>query len=165
LAARAAGRRVNYESVIVFLAARNNRADPTSRTCSSANNHAVAVLHSNRNATRSARRGVEGDFRRRRRFEVAGGRTDNRGAAGWTSADVGATSINYDVPAASGGLHPTASGPAHRPRGGRSGDAFTLMVAGGTRRHVHAIERVHRQEGGAHSSWRISITSTTTALV
>ncbi len=121
--------RVNYESVIVFCRTKH-RADRIAHLLKK-NNHAVAVLHSNR--TQREREDALKGFRGGR-FEVLV--ATDIAARGLDIADVSHV-INYDVP-----QHPEDY--IHRiGRTGRaeaSGDAFTLMVAEDGQ-HVHAIER------------------------
>jgi len=122
-------RRVNYESVIVFCRTKHG-ADRVAHLLKR-NNHAVAVLHSNR--TQREREQALRGFRDGR-FEVLV--ATDIAARG---LDITAVShvINYDVP-----QHPEDY--IHRiGRTGRmeaKGDAFTLMVAEDIR-HVNAIER------------------------
>jgi ATP-dependent RNA helicase RhlE len=121
--------RVNYDSVIVFCRTKYG-ADRISHLLRR-NNHAVAVLHSNR--TQREREQALRGFRDGR-FEVLV--ATDIAARGLDIADVSHV-INYDVP-----QHPEDY--IHRiGRTGRmeaKGDAFTLMVAEDSR-HVHAIER------------------------
>src|SRR6516162_161222 len=122
-------KRVNYESVIVFCRTKHG-ADRVSHLLKR-NNHAVAVLHSNR--TQREREQALRGFREGR-YEVLV--ATDIAARGLDIADVSHV-INYDVP-----QHPEDY--IHRiGRTGRmeaSGDAFTLMVAEDLR-HVRAIER------------------------
>ena len=121
--------RVHYESVIVFCRTKH-RADRIAHLLKR-NNHAVAVLHSNR--TQREREEALKGFRTGR-FEVLV--ATDIAARGLDIADVSHV-INYDVP-----QHPEDY--IHRiGRTGRAeatGDAFTLMVAEDSQ-HVHAIER------------------------
>ncbi len=121
--------RVNYESVIVFCRTKH-RADRIAHLLKR-NNHAVAVLHSNR--TQREREDALKGFRNGR-FGVLV--ATDIAARGLDIADVSHV-INYDVP-----QHPEDY--IHRiGRTGRAentGDAFTLMVAEDAQ-HVHAIER------------------------
>ncbi|HWY77191.1 MAG TPA: DEAD/DEAH box helicase [Verrucomicrobiae bacterium] len=121
--------RVNYDSVIVFCRTKH-RADRIAQVLKR-NNHAVAVLHSNR--TQREREEALKGFRNGR-FEVLV--ATDIAARGLDIADVSHV-INYDVP-----QHPEDY--IHRiGRTGRAealGDAFTLMVAADAQ-HVHAIER------------------------
>src|SRR5437899_480995 len=120
---------VNYDSVIVFCRTKN-RADRIGNLLRK-NNHAVAVLHSNR--TQREREQALRGFRDGR-YEVLV--ATDIAARGLDIADVTHV-INYDVP-----QHPEDY--IHRiGRTGRAeatGDAFTLMVAEDAR-HVQAIER------------------------
>jgi ATP-dependent RNA helicase RhlE len=121
--------RVNYESVIIFCRTKH-RADRIA-TLLKRNNHAVAVLHSNR--TQREREDALKGFRTGR-FELLV--ATDIAARGLDIADVSHV-INYDVP-----QHPEDY--IHRiGRTGRAentGDAFTIMVAEDAQ-HVHAIER------------------------
>jgi ATP-dependent RNA helicase RhlE len=121
--------RVHYESVIVFCRTKH-RADRIAHLLKR-NNHAVAVLHSNR--TQREREEALKGFRNGR-FEVLV--ATDIAARGLDIADVSHV-INYDVP-----QHPEDY--VHRiGRTGRAeatGDAFTLMVAEDAS-HVYAIER------------------------
>jgi ATP-dependent RNA helicase RhlE len=121
--------RVNYDSVIVFCRTKH-RADRIAHILKR-NNHAVAVLHSNR--TQREREEALKGFRNGR-FEVLV--ATDIAARGLDIADVSHV-INYDVP-----QHPEDY--IHRiGRTGRAeatGDAFTLMVAEDAQ-HVHSIER------------------------
>ena len=121
--------RVNYDSVIVFCRTKH-RADRIAHLLKR-NNHAVAVLHSNR-TQREREDALEGF--RNGNFEVLV--ATDIAARGLDIADVSHV-INYDVP-----QHPEDY--IHRiGRTGRaqeSGDAFTLMVAEDAQ-PVHAIER------------------------
>jgi ATP-dependent RNA helicase RhlE len=121
--------RVNYESVIVFCRTKH-RADRIAHVLKR-NNHAVAVLHSNR--TQREREDALRGFRTGQ-FEVLV--ATDIAARGLDIADVSHV-INYDVP-----QHPEDY--IHRiGRTGRaeaSGDAFTLMVAEDAT-HVFSIER------------------------
>jgi ATP-dependent RNA helicase RhlE len=122
-------KRVNYDSVIVFCRTKYG-ADRIAHLLKR-NNHAVAVLHSNR--TQREREQALRGFRDGR-FEVLV--ATDIAARGLDIADVSHV-INYDVP-----QHPEDY--IHRiGRTGRmeaKGDAFTLMVAEDAR-HVQAIER------------------------
>lgn len=122
-------RRVNYDSVIVFCRTKYG-ADRAAHLLKR-NNHAVAVLHSNR--TQREREQALRGFRDGR-YEVLV--ATDIAARGLDIADVSHV-INYDVP-----QHPEDY--IHRiGRTGRmeaKGDAFTLMVAEDGR-HVQAIER------------------------
>jgi ATP-dependent RNA helicase RhlE len=121
--------RVHYESVIVFCRTKH-RADRIAHLLKR-NNHAVAVLHSNR--TQREREEALKGFRNGR-FEVLV--ATDIAARGLDIADVSHV-INYDVP-----QHPEDY--IHRiGRTGRAeatGDAFTLMVAEDSQ-HVQSIER------------------------
>jgi len=121
--------RVNYDSVIVFCRTKN-RADRIGNLLRK-NNHAVAILHSNR--TQREREQALRGFRDGR-FEVLV--ATDIAARGLDIANVSHV-IDFDVP-----QHPEDY--VHRiGRTGRaeaSGDAFTLMVAEDAR-HVQAIER------------------------
>jgi ATP-dependent RNA helicase RhlE len=121
--------RVNYESVIVFCRTKHG-ADRVANLLKK-NNHAVAVLHSNR--TQREREQALRGFREGR-FEVLV--ATDIASRGLDIADVSHV-INYDVP-----QHPEDY--IHRiGRTGRAeatGDAFTLMVAEDSQ-HVAAIER------------------------
>lgn len=121
--------RVNYDSVIVFCRTKHG-ADRVAHLLRR-NNHAVAVLHSNR--TQREREQALRGFRDGR-FEVLV--ATDIAARGLDIADVSHV-VNYDVP-----QHPEDY--IHRiGRTGRmeaSGDALTLMVAEDVR-HVNAIER------------------------
>jgi ATP-dependent RNA helicase RhlE len=120
---------VNYESVIVFCRTKHG-ADRVAQVLKR-NNHAVAVLHSNR--TQREREQALRGFRDGR-FEVLV--ATDIASRGLDIADVSHV-INYDVP-----QHPEDY--VHRiGRTGRaqaSGDAFTIMVAE-DRSHMAAIER------------------------
>jgi ATP-dependent RNA helicase RhlE len=120
---------VNYDSVIVFCRTKN-RADRIAMLLKR-NNHAVAVLHSNR-TQREREQALQGF--RNGRFEVLV--ATDIAARGLDVADVSHV-INFDVP-----QHPEDY--VHRiGRTGRaesSGDAFTLMVAEDAS-HVQSIER------------------------
>ncbi len=122
-------KRVNYESVIVFCRTKMG-ADRVAHLLKR-NNHAVAVLHSNR--TQREREQALRGFRDGR-YEVLV--ATDIAARGLDIADVSHV-VNYDVP-----QHPEDY--IHRiGRTGRMearGDAFTLMVAEDGR-HVQAIER------------------------
>ena len=121
--------RVNYDSVIVFCRTKN-RADRIGVMLKK-NNHAVAILHSNR-TQREREQALEGF--RNGRFEVLV--ATDIAARGLDIAKVSHV-INFDVP-----QHPEDY--VHRiGRTGRAesnGDAFTLMVAEDAQ-HVAAIER------------------------
>jgi ATP-dependent RNA helicase RhlE len=127
-------KRVNYDSVIVFCRTKHG-ADRVAHLLKR-NNHAVAVLHSNR--TQREREQALRGFRDGR-FEVLV--ATDIAARGLDIADVSHV-INYDVP-----QHPEDY--IHRiGRTGRmeaSGDAYTLMVAEDIR-HVNAIERFISQK-------------------
>src|SRR5215471_17370245 len=127
-------KRVNYDSVIIFCRTKHG-ADRVSHLLRR-NNHAVAVLHSNR--TQSEREQALRGFRDGR-YEVLV--ATDIAARGLDIAEVSHV-INYDVP-----QHPEDY--IHRiGRTGRmeaKGDAFTLMVAEDAR-HVFAIERFIRQK-------------------
>src|SRR5580765_7256060 len=122
-------KRVNYESVLVFCRTKHG-ADRIAHRLKR-NNHAVAVLHSNR-TQREREQALKGF--RDGRYEVLV--ATDIAARGLDIADVTHV-INYDVP-----QHPEDY--IHRiGRTGRmeaTGDAFTLMVAEDAR-HVKAIER------------------------
>lgn len=122
-------KRVNYDSVIVFCRTKN-RADRIGHMLKK-NNHAVAILHSNR--TQREREQALRGFRDGK-FEVLV--ATDIAARGLDVANVSHV-INFDVP-----QHPEDY--VHRiGRTGRAeaaGDAFTLMVAEDAQ-HVHAIER------------------------
>src|SRR5215470_2510727 len=122
-------KRVNYESVIVFCRTKHG-ADRIAHLLKR-NNHAVAVLHSNR--TQREREQALRGFRDGR-YEVLV--ATDIAARGLDIAEVSHV-INYDVP-----QHPEDY--IHRiGRTGRAeaiGDAFTLMVAEDGH-HVQAIER------------------------
>jgi ATP-dependent RNA helicase RhlE len=122
-------KRVNFDSVIVFCRTKYG-ADRAAHLLKR-NNHAVAVLHSNR--TQREREQALRGFRDGR-FEVLV--ATDIAARGLDIAEVSHV-INYDVP-----QHPEDY--IHRiGRTGRmeaTGDAFTLMVAEDVR-HVNAIER------------------------
>jgi ATP-dependent RNA helicase RhlE len=126
--------RVNYESVIVFCRTKHG-ADRIAQLLKR-NNHAVAVLHSNR-TQREREQALKGF--RDGRFEVLV--ATDIAARGLDIADVSHV-INYDVP-----HHPEDY--IHRiGRTGRAeatGDAFTLMVAEDSK-HVAAIERFIAQK-------------------
>jgi ATP-dependent RNA helicase RhlE len=126
--------RVNYDSVIIFCRTKYG-ADRVAHLLKR-NNHAVAVLHSNR--TQREREQALRGFRDGR-FEVLV--ATDIAARGLDIADVSHV-INYDVP-----QHPEDY--IHRiGRTGRmeaKGDAFTLMVAEDGR-HVQAIERFIAQK-------------------
>jgi ATP-dependent RNA helicase RhlE len=122
-------KRVNFDSVIVFCRTKHG-ADRIAHTLKR-NNHAVAVLHSNR--TQREREQALRGFREGR-FEVLV--ATDIAARGLDIEDVSHV-INYDVP-----QHPEDY--IHRiGRTGRaeaSGDAFTIMTAEDSS-HVFAIER------------------------
>src|SRR5436305_11806421 len=126
--------RINYESVIVFCRTKH-RADQISGLLKR-NQHAVAVLHSNR--TQREREDALAGFRQGK-YEVLV--ATDIASRGLDIADVSHV-VNYDVP-----QHPEDY--IHRiGRTGRAeatGDAFTLMVAEDGR-HVHAIERFISQK-------------------
>jgi ATP-dependent RNA helicase RhlE len=127
-------KRVNYDSVIVFCRTKHG-ADRVAGLLKR-NNHAVAVLHSNR--TQREREQALRGFREGR-FEVLV--ATDIAARGLDIAEVSHV-INYDVP-----QHPEDY--IHRiGRTGRmeaSGDAYTLMVAEDIR-HVNSIERFISQK-------------------
>ena len=127
-------KRVNYNSVLIFCRTKHG-ADRIAHTLKR-NNHAVAVLHSNR--TQKEREQALSGFRDGR-FEVLV--ATDIAARGLDIADVSHV-INYDVP-----QHPEDY--IHRiGRTGRaehSGDAFTIMVAEDAG-HVFAIERFISQK-------------------
>jgi ATP-dependent RNA helicase RhlE len=127
-------KRVNYDSAIVFCRTKHG-ADRVAHLLKR-NNHAVAVLHSNR-TQREREQALQGF--REGRFEVLVA-TDI--AARGLDIAVVSHVINYDVP-----QHPEDY--IHRiGRTGRmeaSGDAYTLMVAEDVR-HVNAIERFISQK-------------------
>ena len=127
-------KRVNYNSVLIFCRTKHG-ADRVAHTLKR-NNHAVAVLHSNR--TQKEREQALLGFREGR-FEVLV--ATDIAARGLDIADVSHV-INYDVP-----QHPEDY--IHRiGRTGRaehSGDAFTIMVAEDAG-HVFAIERFISQK-------------------
>jgi ATP-dependent RNA helicase RhlE len=120
---------VNYDSVIVFCRTKN-RADRIGNMLKK-NNHAVAILHSNR-TQREREQALKGF--REGRFEVLV--ATDIAARGLDIEDVSHV-INFDVP-----QHPEDY--VHRiGRTGRAqatGDAFTLMVAEDSK-HMMAIER------------------------
>jgi ATP-dependent RNA helicase RhlE len=120
---------VNYDSVIIFCRTKQ-RADRVSNLLRR-NNHAVAVLHSNR--TQKEREQALRGFRDGR-FEVLV--ATDIAARGLDIADVSHV-VNYDVP-----QHPEDY--VHRiGRTGRAqatGDAFTIMIAEDSP-HMEAIER------------------------
>ena len=122
-------KRVNYDSVIIFCRTKHG-ADRIAGTLKR-NNHAVAVLHSNR--TQKEREQALKGFRDGK-FEVLV--ATDIAARGLDIADVSHV-INYDVP-----QHPEDY--IHRiGRTGRAeatGDAFTIMIAEDAP-HVFAIER------------------------
>src|ERR1035437_2044838 len=127
-------KRVNYDSAIVFCRTKHG-ADRVAHLLKR-NNHAVAVLHSNRNQ-HEREQALQGF--REGRFDVLVA-TDI--AARGLDIAVVSHVINYDVP-----QHPEDY--IHRiGRTGRmeaSGDAYTLMVAEDVR-HVNAIERFISQK-------------------
>jgi ATP-dependent RNA helicase RhlE len=127
-------KRVNYDSVIVFCRTKHG-ADRVAHLLKK-NNHAVAVLHSNR-TQREREQALQGF--RDGRFEVLV--ATDIAARGLDIAEVSHV-INYDVP-----QHPEDY--IHRiGRTGRmeaAGDAYTLMVAEDIR-HVNAIERFISQK-------------------
>ena len=127
-------KRVNFNSVLVFCRTKHG-ADRVAGTLKR-NNHAVAVLHSNR-TQKEREQALEGF--RDGRFEVLV--ATDIAARGLDIADVSHV-INYDVP-----QHPEDY--IHRiGRTGRaehSGDAFTIMVAEDAP-HVFAIERFISQK-------------------
>ncbi|HTV76461.1 MAG TPA: DEAD/DEAH box helicase, partial [Candidatus Baltobacteraceae bacterium] len=126
--------RVNYNSVLVFCRTKHG-ADRIAHTLKR-NNHAVAVLHSNR-TQREREQALEGF--RNGKFEVLV--ATDIAARGLDIADVSHV-VNYDVP-----QHPEDY--IHRiGRTGRaehSGDAFTIMTAEDAS-HVFAIERFISQK-------------------
>jgi ATP-dependent RNA helicase RhlE len=121
--------RVQYDSVIIFCRTKH-RADQIASLLKK-NNHAVAVLHSNR--TQREREEALKGFRNGR-YEVLV--ATDIASRGLDIADVSHV-VNYDVP-----QHPEDY--IHRigrtGRAEQSGDAFTLMVAADAT-HVFAIER------------------------
>src|SRR5437762_8057434 len=127
-------KRVNYESVLVFCRTKHG-ADRIAHLLKR-NNHAVAVLHSNR-TQREREQALKGF--RDGRYEVLV--ATDIAARGLDIADVSHV-INYDVP-----HHPEDY--IHRiGRTGRAeakGDAFTLMVAEDSK-HVATIERFISQK-------------------
>ncbi len=127
-------KRVNFNSVLIFCRTKHG-ADRVAHLLKR-NNHAVAVLHSNR--TQSEREQALRGFREGR-FEVLV--ATDIAARGLDIADVSHV-INYDVP-----QHPEDY--IHRiGRTGRAehtGDAFTIMVAEDAS-HVFAIERFISQK-------------------
>jgi ATP-dependent RNA helicase RhlE len=131
---RAILHRLNYDSVIVFCRTRH-RADRVASMLKQ-NNHAVAVLHSNR-TQREREQALEGF--RSGRYEVLV--ATDIAARGLDIADVSHV-VNYDVP-----QHPEDY--VHRiGRTGRAhatGDALTIMVAE-DRPHMAAIERFITQQ-------------------
>ena len=126
--------RVNYDSVIIFCRTKHG-ADRVASTLKR-DNHAVAVLHSNR-TQREREQALEGF--REGKFEVLV--ATDIAARGLDIADVSHV-INYDVP-----QHPEDY--IHRiGRTGRAeatGDAFTIMIAEDAP-HVFAIERFISQK-------------------
>ena len=131
---RALLEKVHYDSVIVFCRTKHG-ADRVAGLLKR-DNHAVAVLHSNR-TQKERERALQGF--REGRFEVLV--ATDIAARGLDIANVSHV-INYDVP-----QHPEDY--VHRiGRTGRAeatGDAFTLMVAADAR-HVAAIERFISQK-------------------
>jgi ATP-dependent RNA helicase RhlE len=127
-------KRVNFNSVLIFCRTKHG-ADRVAHTLKR-NNHAVAVLHSNR--TQKEREQALQGFREGR-FDMLV--ATDIAARGLDIADVSHV-INYDVP-----QHPEDY--IHRiGRTGRaehSGDAFTIMVAEDAG-HVFAIERFISQK-------------------
>jgi ATP-dependent RNA helicase RhlE len=127
-------KRVNFNSVLIFCRTKHG-ADRVAGLLKK-NNHAVAVLHSNR-TQKEREQALEGF--RSGRFEVLV--ATDIAARGLDIADVSHV-INYDVP-----QHPEDY--IHRiGRTGRaeaSGDAFTIMVAEDAG-HVFAIERFISQK-------------------
>src|SRR3989440_2337757 len=127
-------KRVNFESVLIFC--RTTHGADRAAGLLKRNNHAVAVLHSNR-TQREREQALQGF--RDGRFEVLV--ATDIAARGLDIADVSHV-INYDVP-----QHPEDY--IHRiGRTGRAeakGDAFTLMVAEDSQ-HVVAIERFISQK-------------------
>ena len=125
---------VNYDSVLIFCHTKH-RADRVAAMLK-ANNHAVAVLHSNR-TQREREQALEG-FRNGRYEVLVATDIAARGLDITTVSHV----INYDVP-----QHPEDY--VHRiGRTGRAqatGDAFTIMVAE-DRPHMSAIERFIGQD-------------------
>lgn len=121
--------RVKYDSVIVFCCTKH-RADSIANLLKK-NQHAVAVLHSNR--TQREREEALAGFRNGK-YEVLV--ATDIASRGLDIADVSHV-INYDVP-----QHPEDY--IHRigrtGRAAATGDALTLMVAADMA-HVHAIER------------------------
>src|SRR5450432_2724164 len=126
--------RVNYDSVIIFCRTKHG-ADRVAGLLKR-NNHAVAVLHSNR-TQREREQALEGF--RDGKYEVLV--ATDIAARGLDIADVSHV-VNYDVP-----QHPEDY--IHRiGRTGRaeaSGDAFTIMVAEDAP-HVYSIERFISQK-------------------
>jgi ATP-dependent RNA helicase RhlE len=126
--------RVQYDSVIVFCRTKH-RADQVAQLLKR-NQHAVAVLHSNR--TQREREEALRGFRQGRYEALVATDIASRGL---DIADVSHV-INYDVP-----QHPEDY--IHRigrtGRAEQSGDALTLMVAADVS-HVHAIERFISQK-------------------
>ena len=126
--------KIHYDSVIVFCRTKN-RADRIAHMLKK-NNHAVAILHSNR-TQREREQALKGF--RDGRFEVLV--ATDIAARGLDIANVSHV-INFDVP-----QHPEDY--VHRiGRTGRaeaSGDAFTLMVAEDSM-HVRSIERFISQK-------------------
>jgi ATP-dependent RNA helicase RhlE len=121
--------RVQYDSVIIFCRTKH-RADQIASILKR-NQHAVAVLHSNR--TQREREDALRGFRQGRYEALVATDIASRGL---DIADVSHV-VNYDVP-----QHPEDY--IHRigrtGRAEQSGDAFTLMVAADAP-HVYAIER------------------------
>ena len=126
--------RVNYHSVLVFCRTKHG-ADRVA-TLLKRNNHAVAVLHSNR-TQKEREQALEGF--REGKYEVLV--ATDIAARGLDIADVSHV-INYDVP-----QHPEDY--IHRigrtGRAEQSGDAYTIMVAEDAP-HVFAIERFISQK-------------------
>jgi len=125
---------VNYDSVIVFCRTKHG-ADRVATTLKR-DNHAVAVLHSNR-TQREREQALEGF--RNGKFEVLV--ATDIAARGLDIADVSHV-VNYDVP-----QHPEDY--IHRigrtGRAAATGDAFTIMIAEDAP-HVFAIERFISQK-------------------
>ena len=125
---------VNYDSVIVFCRTKHG-ADRVASTLKR-DNHAVAVLHSNR-TQREREQALEGF--RNGKFEVLV--ATDIAARGLDIADVSHV-VNYDVP-----QHPEDY--IHRigrtGRAAATGDAFTIMIAEDAP-HVFAIERFISQK-------------------
>src|SRR5271167_1417662 len=127
-------KRVNFNSVLVFCRTKHG-ADRVAHTLKR-NNHAVAVLHSNR-TQREREQALQGF--REGRYEVLV--ATDIAARGLDIADVSHV-VNYDVP-----QHPEDY--IHRigrtGRAAATGDAFTIMVAEDAP-HVFAIERFISQK-------------------